>query len=467
MKNEKLVELKKDINIEPIKYEPVKCEPIKCETIKCEPKRSKSPHLCEVCKQTCVSFTKLEIHKRIHTAERPYSCSSCTKTFRQKTHFVSHQRIHTGEKPYSCEYCKKTFRQKTHLVSHQRIHTCEKPYSCEYCTLKFRTSTALKKHEIIHNDLKPYSCTYCTLTFKQKAYVRKHESVHVARGHKIKSDKSENIHFCKFAYVCKKEFIGPESLKKHEETHKVDHMCQTCGQKCASPSQLKSHSRIHTGEKPYSCSFCTLKFRQIAHVQNHEKVHITKGHIRKYNESDMIHFCKVCSKDFIGPENLRKHEELHGNTVSHLCPTCGKEFNAPSKLEIHKRVHTGEKPFSCTYCTVKFRSKGNVRNHEKVHIARGHKIQKNESEMLHFCKHCKQDNITGKKAFLDHKKLHTKIKNPVVKSYSCKLCNYASSKWNLKRHIESIHQKSSKRVHIRKKIASSGLNERVNQDKEN
>jgi KRAB domain-containing zinc finger protein len=224
MQNEKLMEFKRTIKFEPIKYEPIKCEtikfePIKCETIKCEPKRMKPPYLCEICKRTCATFAKLEIHKRIHTGEKPYSCRFCTKTFRQKPHFISHQRIHTGEKPYSCEYC-------------------------TYCT---GSSTGLKRHEMIHEDKKPYSCSYCTLTFRQNAHVRKHESVHVARGHKIKSDKFKNIHFCKFVYVCKKDCIGPENLKKHEELHKVEHMCQTCGQKCATPSQLELHKRVHTG----------------------------------------------------------------------------------------------------------------------------------------------------------------------------------------------------------------------------
>ena len=161
---------------------------------------------------------------------------------------MNHELIHKNEKPYPCSYCNKTFRQKAILRCHEGIHTGEKPYSCEYCPSKFRLKTTLKKHELIHKDIKPYSCTYCTLKFRQKGNVQKHESVHIARSHEIKNDKSEMIHFCKFVNVCKKDFIGPENLKKHEELHRVDHMCQTCGQKCATPSQLECHKRIHTGK---------------------------------------------------------------------------------------------------------------------------------------------------------------------------------------------------------------------------
>ena len=119
MKNEKLMEFKSTIQFEPVKREPIKCEPIKCETIKCEPKRSKTPYLCEICKQTCVSFIKLEIHKRIHTGEKPYSCSSCNLNFRHKTSLKTHELIHKGGKPvHKCEFCDTTLASKQYLHKH-------------------------------------------------------------------------------------------------------------------------------------------------------------------------------------------------------------------------------------------------------------------------------------------------------------------------------------------------------------
>ena len=288
------------------------------------------------------------------------------------------------------------------------------------------------------NFKKLHQCKFCNKTFRRGSAVKQHEEI-------CKEMKNENLmeskSTVKFELV-EREPIKCEPISYESKRIKPKYVCEYCEKKCLSPYSLKCHKRIHTGEKPYSCSFCTIKFRQIIHVQGHERVHVTKGHVRKYSESDMIHFCKACSKDFIGPENLRKHQEIHGNTV---CPTCGKEFSAPSKLEKHKMIHSGEKPFSCNYCTVKFRSKGNVRIHEKLHIARGHKIQKNESKMLHFCQYCNKD-IIGQKAFLNHKKLHTKnlesiVFNPIAKSYSCKLCNMKiSNKCNLKRHIAGVHE---------------------------
>ena len=414
-------------------------------------------HFCEHCKEDnkdIIGRKAFLNHKKLHSKINPvvksYSCKLCnyvSSKWNLKRHIVSiHQKSskraakhnlsrHHKRKKIAASGLnervnqnKENSRSQNQMDENSANQNVEQLHQCKYCCKTFRRGWAVKQHEEM-----------CKETKNEKL-------VEVKSAIKFEPIKCEPIK-CK---PLKCEPIKSEPLKfeptnSEPKRSKLPYVCDICERKCQSPSKLELHKRIDTGEKPYSCSFCTLKFRQIIHVQGHERVHVTKEHVRKYNESDMIHFCKICSKDFIGPENLRKHQELHGNTVSHLCLTCGKEFGAPSRLEKHKMIHTGEKPFSCTYCTVKFRSKGNVRNHEKVHIARGHKIQKNESKMFHFCQYCNKE-IIGKKAFLIHKNLHTTILesivfNPLTKSYSCKLCNMkVSTKCNLKRHIAGVHE---------------------------
>ena len=38
-------------------------------------------------------------------------------------------------------------------------------------------------------------------------------------------------------------------------------------------SALKTHKRIHSGDKPYKCQYCGMGFNQSGHQQRHEKRH--------------------------------------------------------------------------------------------------------------------------------------------------------------------------------------------------
>ena len=46
-------------------------------------------------------------------------------------------------------------------------------------------------------------------------------------------------------------------------------------------SALKTHKRIHSGDKPYKCQYCGMGFNQSGHQQRHEKRH-TQTKVKLY-----------------------------------------------------------------------------------------------------------------------------------------------------------------------------------------
>ena len=47
--------------------------------------------------------------------------------------------------------------------------------------------------------------------------------------------------------------------------------CPICGRVLGNAANLKRHLLMHTGSKPYQCSFCNQRFRQKAHLKRHSR----------------------------------------------------------------------------------------------------------------------------------------------------------------------------------------------------
>ena len=61
-------------------------------------------------------------------------------------------------------------------------------------------------------------------------------------------------------------------------------------------------------------------------------MHVTRGHKKTNEASEMPHICKYCKKDVVGAENFKIHENFHLNNT---CQNCGKNFLVANKLKRH------------------------------------------------------------------------------------------------------------------------------------
>ena len=157
---------------------------------------------------------------------------------------------------------------------------------------------------------------------------------------------------------CGQIFPALDQLVYHINLHhlnsanNVEHACfwSNCSRGAAKPFKAKykllNHVRIHTGEKPFACTFmdtsgaaCGKKFARSENLKIHLRSHT--------GEKPFKCFQPDCEKTFSNSSDRKKHMNVHKKGVLECpVPDCGRIYHHPSSMRKHFRSHQDWKNYS-------------------------------------------------------------------------------------------------------------------------
>uniref|UniRef100_A0A1B0CGC8 Putative zn finger n=1 Tax=Lutzomyia longipalpis TaxID=7200 RepID=A0A1B0CGC8_LUTLO len=190
-------------------------------------------------------------------------------------------------------------------------------------------------------------------------------------------------------------------LRKRESIDK-SYQCSECDESFQNHYYLTKHKATHLDSKDTMCSICNHEFSTKQNLKRHiEDIHEKVEKVRE----DKAYQCNQCPLTFKNHYYLTKHQGIHTTVKKNVCPICGQEYSTKQNLrrhieDIHEKVKKakGKDSYSCNQCDMTFKNHYFLTKHRAVHLVSKKNV----------CTHCNQ---------------------------------VYSTKQNLRRHIEDIHEK--------------------------
>ncbi|XP_008294474.1 zinc finger protein 2-like [Stegastes partitus] len=148
--------------------------------------------------------------------------------------------------------------------------------------------------------------------------------VHVRTGRSL-SHAVAALYACK---SCGQTFHLPSLLRRHHS------QCQQrIQQRCPQPVTGNKRTRLQLyppGCSPFRCTECDREFNRMENLKTHLRIHTGE---RPYT-------CSVCSKCFRHSGALTRHFRIHTGEKPYICGQCGKSFRNCGGLKFHQRSHS-------------------------------------------------------------------------------------------------------------------------------